>query len=151
MGGQQLLIMANLLVPDSMHLLIISLYLGSNTCSGHDTDGKAFVHTNTGKYAPSCSASGFQLIVCMGPFLAYLQRINSLTNSEVFLLLSAKLCKRPDDILHTYYKVCKTCSKTVLRECARSSFRVYRYSISAVKSAIITLLPTTLLYLLYYR
>lgn len=105
MGGQQLLIMANLRVPDSMHLLIISLYRGSNTCNGHDTDGKALVQTNTGKYVLSCSASGFQLIVCIRLFLVYLQLISSLTNSEVFFLLSAKLCKRQDNIFYLVYGI----------------------------------------------
>jgi len=142
MGGQQLLIMANLLVPDSMHLLIISLYLGSNTCRGHDTDGKAFVHTNTGKYVLSCSASGFQFTVCMGPFLVYLQPINSLTNSEVFLLLSAKLCKRPDDILHIiiltiiYYK--RGVQKQFQTSVSVSHFEyIAIYSVSTIKSVIL--------------
>jgi len=84
--------MANLRVPDSMHRLIINRYRGSNTCNGHDTDGKAFVHTNTGRYVSSLSCvSGVQFTDRSSRYLEYFRQIISSTNSAVCFLLSAKL------------------------------------------------------------
>lgn len=108
MGKRCWLIIANFRIPDSMHRLIISLYWGSNTCSGHETDGNALVHTNNGKYELSYSISGFHLrdgnrLQFWLP--AYISESNSSMNFTVCFLLSAKLCENKNFTLRIYRQI----------------------------------------------